>query len=384
MKNLGIHDPVLNAEDLKSIALALESNWISSRGPAVEEFETKISTFFELANKPLATNSGSSALLLSLRAAGVKSGDHVLCSAYGFVATANAVRRLGAEPIFLGPENPLLPVVTAGQLRRFFTEEVSAEGKFKETGRPIKGFLYNEPYGLADPSLPEMVDFLQGREMFLVEDASQSFGLKLGKKFLGTFGHLGVFSLNGNKTLTAGAGGLLLSNRADWLQMARKLSSQSRSDPFDFFYDEVAYNFDLSNVSAALALAQAKRLSETLARKENIRRWYRESLESWKLLDEGNNYPAWLNVALAPKALSRAEFQGLATALADSGIRVRPTFPAVTENSHYRDASIFWAENNHYVFNHGLCLPSGPGLQREDIYRVAEALEREGKAMGIA
>lgn len=373
---IGIHDPWITEREKQEVTDALASNWLSGAGQKVTAFERAVQEFFSYPTQPIATVNGSAALLLGLRVAGVQPGDRVLVSDYGFVASANAIRHLGAEPVFIGPDSPEAPYVSFSRLQAFFGQQDPSAG-------PVKGMVYNQPYGLSCPQLAAVATLLREHGAFLLEDSSQAMGVAPDRQLLGTFGDFAVFSLNGNKTITTGAGGLLLARNAEDAARARRLSSQSRSDDFDFFYGEVAYNFQMPNTSAAIGLAQAQRLPEILEKKKRIRALYREKLSSWRLLAAESLYPAWLNVALSARPGERPQFRALATALEEKGIRVRPAFPPVSANPAYAGAKVFQGEHSSYLFQHGICLPSGPTLTELDVGKVVQALEECGKALGL-
>ena len=385
MQKIGIHDPWISETDHEEVSAALSSNWISGGGAKVAAFERAFADFLGLPEPAVSTVNGTSALQLALLSCDFRPQEHMLVSAYGFVATANVVRHLGGEPIFVGPAGAERPVVQLAQLEEFFGREVDEQNRYRRTGRPLRGMLYNEPYGLADPSLPAIADFLERRGLVLIEDASQSLGSRIDNRPLGTIGHLAAFSFNGNKTLTTGAGGALVSRDLAWLRKARRLQSQSRSDDFDFYYGEEAYNFLLSNVLAGFGLAQLRKLPDILANKQRIRAAYREALKGsgWKLLGEELDFPAWLNVAVAANSRDRAAFRELAARLERAGVRARPAFPAVTENAMYRSADVFFTSHLQHLFERGICLPSGPLVSVEEVQTVTALLAREGRTLGF-
>ncbi len=194
---------------------------------------------------------------------------------------------------------------------------------------------------------------------------------------------MAALSLNGNKTITTGNGGLLFLKNPAWAARARLLIAQSRCDDFDFFYGEAAYNFQMSNISAALGVAQIKRLPEILEKKNRIRECYRQKLQGPSLYAKNIQYPAWLNLAEFPRALTRAEMRSVAQLCAEEGIRVRPAFPPVTANAMYRDAPAFQTNYSEYLFHHCLCLPSGPGLSEEAVDRVVAVLARAASGLRL-
>lgn len=383
---IGIHDPFLTEADKREVLDALRSNWISGGGAKVAAFEEELRTFFKLPAAPLATVNGSAALILALRALNVRPGEHVLVSDYGFVATANSVRILGAEPIFLGPGNGEFPVVKLSQVENFFSHEVDAQGHFKATGKKIRGMLYNEPYGFACPRLGKIESLLASRGMFLVEDSSQAIGAQIGDSFLGAIGTLGVFSFNGNKTLTTGAGGLLMGRDPLLLAKARKLQHHSRSDSFEFIYDDVGYNFLMPNLLGALGLSQARRLPELLRRKAKIRSAYARFMQDTPLRLAGDSlsFPAWLNVVIFPGIHSdRRAFRELAVRMLDEGVQLRPTFPPVSSYPMYRDSPLFDGARGEEFFGKTICVPSGFTMDEAQAEKVVALLVKKAKELGL-
>lgn len=384
---IGIHDPLIEGEEEREVLEALRSNWISGGGNKTAAFEESMGAFLGLPHAPVATINGTSALHLSMRALGVGPGDHVLISAYGFVATANCVLLAGAEPIFIGPEQGDFPVVTKSQVERFFSEHVDSRGNYKPTGRPVRGMLYNEPYGFTCPLLAEICEFLAGRGLFLVEDASQSLGAKCGSGYLGTLGTIGAFSFNGNKTITTGTGGLLVSRNVQMLARARKLRHQARSDPFDFYYDECGHNFLMSNVLGAVGVAQARRLPAILEKKKALRNAYAKLIQNSPFRLAGahlEDFPAWLNVVFLPSPVpNRKAMANLASKVESAGFQLRPVFPAVTAYPMYRGFPCVQGEHLEEFFSRSICLPSGPRISEDQAAGIVRSLVQSCKELGL-
>lgn len=382
---IGIHDPQLSEAEISAVTAAARSGWLSGGGGAGVAFETELQRFFGAAHAPAAVVNGSAALVLALRSLGVEAGDQVLVSRYGFVATANAIPFVGAEPIFLGPAPGEIPVVGYDDVAFFLEESITPTGHHRATGKRVRGLLYNEPFGFACRRLPEIARLLAARGMFLIEDASQAFGAKLGDRYLGTIGDAGVFSFNGNKTLALGSGGALLAREEATLARARKLRHHARSDDFEFFYDELGYNFQLPSLLAALGVSQCRRLPEILRAKENIRAAYREFFRGTKIRLVGDeNFPAWLNVAWLPsRADDRALVRELAHRLRADGVQIRPVFPPVTDYPMYRSA-ICQGGDARAFYEHAICLPSGAGISAGQVERVAHFLVLRASELGLA
>lgn len=384
---IGIHDPLIEGEEEREVLEALRSNWLSGGGTKTAAFEEALGDFLGLGSMPVSTVNGTSALHLAVRALGLAPGDAVLVSSYGFVATANCVLLAGAEPVFIGPASAEFPVVTKEQVAAFLEEHVDASGRLRRNGKPLRGMLYNEPYGFACPRLREIASLLEARGMFLVEDASQALGVKVGGKLAGTVGTIGVFSFNGNKTITTGAGGLFVSHDEKLLARARKLRHQSRSDSFDFYYDESGHNFLLSNVLGAVGLAQTKKLPSILDRKAALRSAYRRLLEGGELRLAGaemGDFPAWLNVVLFPRPVpGRKELAQLAARMEKEGIQVRPGFPSVTSYPMFREHQHHHAGAGEEFFSRSLCLPSGPAVNERQATEIVRGLLKYSRELAL-
>ncbi|NUM88353.1 MAG: DegT/DnrJ/EryC1/StrS family aminotransferase, partial [Bdellovibrionales bacterium] len=271
------------------------------------------------------------------------------------------------------------PSVSLEQITDLFSQHVKADGSFKGSGRKIRAFFHNAPYGMAG-DMDRIAEFLRGRGVLLVEDAAQAFGVRQGGRYLGAFGDFGCWSFNGNKTLAAGAGGALFVADPAQRERALRLRHHGRCDDFEFLYEGLGGNYVMPNTLAALASSQFSRLDQILARKSQIRSFYEVAFSGdLPLLSNRTGRggePYWANVVLFPRPLDRDQFHRIVEALGQEGIQVRPCFPPLSRNAPFRSSPLLYPEHSLSLFNRGLMLPSGPGVTKEDVRRVKEALMR--------
>ena len=366
---IGIHDPWITEREKEAVSAALASGWISGHGEFIPKFERELASALGLGQPVVSTVNGSAALLLALRALSPPPGFRALLCDYGFVATANAVVYAGGVPVFLGPDRADDPAVSAERIEERLEKDPT-----------LKAVVYNQPYGFS-ADMARLRAACDRRGVLLVEDSSQALGLRQHGRMLGTFGHAGCWSMNGNKTVTTGMGGALRLESEELAARARRLRIHGRNDPFDFHYEELGYNFQLSNVLAALGCAQLSRLPEILASKEAVRARYAALFAArGRRLAGPASSPAWLNLLWLEKPRDRAFFRALAAATEAEGVQLRPAFPPVTSYPMYASAERHGTEHSASFFERSFCLPSGPGLTPAQVERAAEvvhlALER--------
>lgn len=278
---VGLHEPDISEVEHAFVAQCLDSTFVSSVGPFVTRFEEEIATYTGAASA-VAVSNGTSALQVALVLAGVKPGDEVLIPALSFVATANAVSHAGAHPYFVDsdPENFGLSVDATKDVLQGLKQ---VDGKWVNpgTGRPVTAIV--PMHALGHPMhIVDLVELANDFGIPVVEDAAESLGSFVGTQHTGTFGKLGILSFNGNKTITTGGGGMILTNdealgaRAKHLTTTAKLPHQ-----WLFAHDEVAWNFRLPNLNAAMGVAQLSRLPQFLEEKEQLLRPIVENLQRY-------------------------------------------------------------------------------------------------------
>ena len=266
--------PNLFNDEKKSLINAFNSTWISTSGKEVEKFELK---FKKLVGTKFAVacNSGTSALHIALKLAGVRPGDEVIVPSLTFAATANAIIYNQAKPIFFNCDEYLN--INIKDVEDFLVKKTYFKnGKTinKKTGKRISAIIPVHMYGNAS-DLYKIYSFLKKRKIEVVEDAAESLGTKylysiFKSKHTGTIGSLGIFSFNANKIVTSGSGGMIITNNAKIAKYAKLLINQAKKSDFEYIHEEVGYNYKMNNLCASVGLSQINKLNFFLKKKREI------------------------------------------------------------------------------------------------------------------
>ena len=299
-----LHEPELAGNEWAYVKECLDDGWVSSVGPFVDKFEHALG---DLTGAPfvIAANSGTSALHACLMVAGVEPGDEVITPALTFVATANAVSYCGAVPHFVDVAEESLgldPAALDAHLQET-TERTDADLRNRQTNRSIKAVIAMHTFG-HPCDLDGLMAVCQRHGIVLIEDAAESLGSYYKDRHTGNFGHLAALSFNGNKIVTTGGGGAILTHDESLAKRARhKTTTAKQAHPYEFIHDEVGYNYRLTNVAAAIGVAQLEQLPDMLARKRELADQYSEAfadIEGVSVKTEPrdcrSNY--WLNALL--------------------------------------------------------------------------------------
>ncbi|MEA2260507.1 MAG: perosamine synthetase [Acidobacteriaceae bacterium] len=270
--------PEIRGNEWKYIKECLDTNWVSSVGSYVDRFE-KMTAEYVGAKYAVATVNGTAALHIALLLAGVEADDEVLVSALTFIAPANAIRYTGAWPVFMDAEPSHLQIDPAG-VADFLENDCRWDGQVlrnRRSGRRVKAIL--PVHILGHPvNLDPILEIAAKYSLPVIEDATEGLGARYRGKSLGSFGQAGCFSFNGNKIITTGGGGMLVTDSAEWAARARYLTTQAKDDPIEYVHGTVGYNYRMTNLLAALGCAQMEQLDTFVATKRQIARRYRESL----------------------------------------------------------------------------------------------------------
>ncbi len=339
-----LHVPVFTGNEKSYLDKCIDSTFVSSAGAYVDEFEEKVVNYTG-AVKAVACVNGTSALHLALKLAGVEPDTEVITQPLTFVATANAIRYCGADPVFLDVDRETMGL-SPGAFRHWLRDhaEVSGSGEKSEpacfnkaTGRRIAACVPVHTYG-HPCCIEEIVRICAEYHIPLVEDAAESLGSFFRERHTGTFGAAGVLSFNGNKVITTGGGGMLLFRDKELAGRAKHLSTQARAGhPWEFIHDEVGFNYRMPNVNAALGLAQFEQLPAYLDDKRRIAEQYlaffsgpapdsREAGEmpvTFMKEPEGAHANYWLNTILLPDRTTRDEFLAYTN---NNGVMTRPAW----------------------------------------------------------
>ena len=288
-----LHEPSFTGNEMKYVEDCINSTYVSSVGKYVDQFEIELSKYTG-ANYAISVVNGTAALHLALKLAGVNQGDEVLVQAFTFVATANAISYCGAIPHFVDTEKENLgidPVKLQDYLAEI-TVNLDRETINKITGRRIKALVVMHTFG--HPSkMDELLEVSKKFNLKIIEDAAESIGSYYKNKHTGTMGLLGTLSFNGNKTITTGGGGALLTNNLELARKAKHLSTTAKiSHKWAFEHDEIGYNYRMPNINAALGCAQLEDLPLKLENKEKLFNEYKSQfskIEGVSIVEEPTN-----------------------------------------------------------------------------------------------
>jgi len=365
-KKIYLSPPHLNGEEIDFIKDAIDSNWIAPLGPHVDAFESEVADYVGV-KQAAALSSGTAALHLALEMLGVQKGDHVFCSDLTFVASANAIRYLNAIPVFIDAE-PTSWNMSPSALEKAF-----------ESVLP-KAVIVTDIYGQsADYKL--IAEICDKHQTPIIEDAAESLGAEYNRKKCGSFGEMAILSFNGNKIITTSGGGMLLTDRSEFVLKAKKLSTQSREEALHYEHAQVGYNYRLSNILAALGRAQLKSLDQYVEKRREIFNYYYNNLknvEGIRFMPEIENGKStrWLSVVLMEN-INHDKIEDIIRSFSEENIEVRPIWKPMHLQPVFEDASFYYNSQKPIsasLFEHGLCLPSGSDLSKNDLNRIIELL----------
>lgn len=370
-RRLMLSPPEVSDVDRKALLAAFDSGWIAPVGPNLDEFEAAMAQR-SARRHAVGVTSGTAALHLALLVAGIGPDDRVVVSDLTFAASANAVRYVGAEPVFVDVD----PDTWNIDPDRFAEAVAAAEAD----GRPIRAAIVVDLYGqVAD--FDELLVTAAAHDIVVIEDAAEALGATYRGRPAGSFGDFGVFSFNGNKIITTSGGGMLATDRAEWAQRVRYLATQARQPVLHYEHTEVGFNYRLSNLLAALGTSQLQSLDDRLTRRRAVNARYRDLLADVPgvrfMADAGTGEPNWWLTALTidPAAFG-TDRQHVIEHLAAHRAEARPVWKPMHRQPVYRDATFVGSDVSGRLFDNGLCLPSGFGMTDADVDLVASLVLR--------
>ncbi|MBP2316263.1 LegC family aminotransferase [Azospirillum soli] len=338
---IALHEPSFDGNEHSYVLDCLDSGWVSTAGPYVERFEREMERRCAGAHA-IAVVNGTCALHVLLHALGVGPGDVVVCPAISFVATANAVAHAGAQPVFLDVEPQSLGLCPDA-LADFLEKDCRPEGNrlvHKETGARIAGVVAVHIFG-SPAAMDRLAALCVRHGLDLIEDAAEALGSVHHGQPCGTLARAATFSFNGNKTVTSGGGGMVVTTDRELATRLKHLTTTARvSAGWEFDHDEVGFNYRLPNLNAALGLAQVEGLDERIRRKRHLHQLYAEALDGIagvSLLHEppGTRSNYWLNALLFEKLADRDAMLELGNA---RGFQCRPCWRLLPQLNMYRNA----------------------------------------------
>jgi perosamine synthetase len=364
--------PHLDGREWDYVRDCLDSNWVSSVGPYVTRFEKVIAERLR-ARAAVATVNGTAALHIALLACGVKPDDEVLLPTLTFIAPANAVRYCGAWPVFIDVDWTTWQL-DVGLVDCFLRENCRANrGRLvnRRSGRPVTAIL--PVHLLGHPAdMDPLMALAKSYGLRVIEDATESLGSLYKNRPVGTHGDASCLSFNGNKLITTGGGGMIVTNDAAVAERAHYLTTQAKDDPVEYLHKEVGFNYRLTNIQAALGCAQMEQLDAYIEKKRAIAGRYRSALPHLASQPEAKWARAtfWLYTILSP-ALDRSELLRRLTA---HHIQSRPLWQPMHRSEAHRGAEVVKGEAAERIHREALSLPSSVGLGEADQARVIAAV----------
>jgi aminotransferase in exopolysaccharide biosynthesis len=364
---VALHEPSFDGNEWIYLKECLDSNYVSSVGKFVDQFELSLANYTG-AKYAISVVNGTAALQIALKLAGVNSGEEVLLPALTFVATANAISYLGAIPHFVDSEESTLGI-DAVKLREYLstnTEEQSGLCINKSTRRVIRALIPMHTFG--HPSdLEQLLSIARDFNLVLVEDAAESLGSFYKGQHTGTFGLLSTLSFNGNKTITTGGGGAILTNDEELAKRAKHLTTTAKIfHKWEFDHDEIGYNYRMPNINAALGCAQMEKLPEKISSKRELFKRYKEEfklISGASIFEELSNCQSnyWLQTLLLEDDNLDLR-DSVLEASNKEGIMARPAWKLMSNLAPYRNSPAMSLESANSLYRRVINLPSSPVL----------------------
>jgi perosamine synthetase len=368
--------PNISGNEWKYIKECLDTNWVSSVGSYVDKFE-EVMAHYTGAKYAVSVVNGTAALHISLLLSDVKQGDYVILPNITFVASANSISYVGAEPILIDIDKKTWQM-DLDLLESFLAEKCYIENNqcfLKSDKRAIKAIMPVHVLGnMCD--IDKLLKIAQKYCLTIIEDATEALGSFYKNQHAGTFGTFGCFSFNGNKILTTGGGGIIVTNDEALAKKAKHITTQAKSDKFEYVHDEIGYNYRMVNILAAMGVAQMELLESFLKRKMEINHNYKNAFSAINgvqfqeiLLDVKPNN--WLFTAVFPEA------KQLMTHLLQNQIQVRPFWVPMNELVMFKNCLFVQQENiSKSVYQNAISLPCSTNLTEKEQQIVIEAVKK--------
>ena len=368
-KKIYLSSPHMSDEgyEMQYIKEAFDTNWIAPLGANVDEFEKELAGKVG-ARHAAALSSGTAAIHLALKAAGVGAADIVFCQSLTFSATANPIIYQNAIPVFIDSD------YETWNMNPHALEE--AFEKYTRIGKKPKAVIVVHLYGLS-ADMDRIMEICRKHQVVLIEDAAESLGTYYKGKPTGTIGDYGIYSFNGNKIITTSGGGMLVSNYEDKIQKARFWATQSRDPARHYQHSELGYNYRMSNVVAGIGRGQLKVLEQRVKKKRYIYAYYQDALADlpgvqFMPLNPWNEPNCWLTCLTLSGSVKPLDIM---TALEKENIESRPIWKPMHMQPFFAEYDYIGGNVSENIFENGICLPSDTKMTDEDLGRVCELIK---------
>lgn len=371
--------PEIRGNEWKYIKECLDTNWVSSVGPFVERFERELAAYVGT-KYAVATCNGTAALHIALLVAGVEPDDEVLVPTLTFIAPANAIRYVGAWPVFMDA-GPDYWQMDSQKVVDFLKKECKwRNGALynQMTGRRVSAVLPVHIMGHPVDMAP-ILEVARKYNIAVVEDATESLGAQYQGRMVGHLGDIACFSFNANKIITTGGGGMIVTDNEAWGRQAKYLTTQAKDDPVEYIHSEIGYNYRLTNIQAAMGCAQMEQLDRYIAAKRKIVSVYSETLSSVPGITAMREAPwafsiFWMYTMLVDEVKYGVGSRALMHYLSEGGIQTRPLWQPLHCSAAHKNCNSYRIEIAEKIQKQALCLPSSVGLSLTEQSRVIEAI----------
>ena len=366
-----LSSPHMGGGEMKYVQEAFDQNWVAPLGKNVDEFENAIQEFIEEDKFVAALSSGTAALHLALIQLGVGYGDEVICQSFTFSASANPIKYLGANPVFVDSD----PI--NWNMSPFFLEE-AIKDRISKNKKP-KAVIVVHLYGM--PALMDEITAICSKyEIPLIEDSAEALGSTYKNKKCGTFGDFAILSFNGNKIITTSGGGALVGPTKETKEKTIFLSTQARDNAPHYQHSEIGYNYRLSNICAGIGRGQMEVLSDRIQQRRAINDFYKDvfsNIDAVNLFSEASSdffSNHWLSSITIDKKVTTRTNQELMAAFAEENIETRPLWKPMHLQPVFNDCQYYGETVSEELFTAGLCLPSGSNITNDDKNRIYEVI----------
>jgi len=384
MKKINIHEPSFIGNEKKYLQECISEGWVSTSGSFIDRLENKISNYLGI-KYSLALNSCTSALHLAILTLGIKKNEEVLVPTITFISPINAILYNNSIPVFMDCSSDYN--IDIKKTIDFINNETKVVLKNNEkisinikTKRKISAIIIVHTFGNA-AKIHKLVKLCKLRKIKIIEDAAESLGAKIQFqkkiKHTGTFGDIGCISFNGNKIITSGGGGILVTNNYTLFKKAKHFSTQSKIDPINYLHDQIGYNYRISNLQASVGLAQFEKIDIYLNKKKKIFNYYNQSLKNNKNFyimcsDDYSISNNWINILRINN--SRLKKEMIFDKFKKNNIETRSVWFPNHLQKHLKKFQKYKITNSYKLYDNSICLPSSFGLNNKELKKIIDCL----------
>jgi dTDP-4-amino-4,6-dideoxygalactose transaminase len=362
----------MSGREQQFIKEAFDTNWVVPLGPNVDGFENDLKRYLDDNKHIVALSSGTAAIHLGLVQLGVRPGDEVICQSFTFAATANPIKYLGANPVFIDSE-PDTWNISPVHL------DIAIKDRIAKTGHKPKAIIPVHLYGMP-ARMDKILTIAERYEIPVLEDAAEALGSRYLGQYCGTFGYFACLSFNGNKMITTSGGGALVCSSPEEAVKTKFYATQARDKAPHYQHSQIGYNYRMSNICAGIGRGQMFVLDEHISRRREINKLYRHFLKDARgisfLENPSSDFETnhWLTCIQIDAAKTGFNSEDLRLKFESENIETRPLWKPMHLQPVFKDCPFYGDGTSEFLFNNGLCLPSSPILNQKDIQRIVEII----------